>query len=74
MRVVVGDQLHDALVLARRREVEVGPLQAPARRVGVDAEKIADPVLLLEVGGHPAAQIAAHSGDEHTPSCHSPQP
>jgi hypothetical protein len=65
-----GDQLHDAIVIAHRREVKFGPLQTAPRRVGIDAEQIPDPVFLFEEQGNARPKIAPHPADEHPPSCH----
>jgi hypothetical protein len=64
------DEVDDAVVVARRCEVERGSLQASTRGIGVDAEEFADPRLLLEELGDTRSEVASHAADEHAPSCH----
>ena len=66
MRVEAADQGEDAIVVVRRREVELGALQPATRRVGVDAEQLADPRLAFEVNGDPRPEVAAHPAHEDT--------
>ena len=60
-----GDRVDDAVVVVRRGEVELGPVEPAAGRVGVDAEELVDPRLGFEQGGDARAEVAAHPADEH---------
>ena len=50
VRVERGDQLEDAVVVARAHEVELGAVQPSARRVGVDAEHARRPTARARAG------------------------
>ena len=51
VRIEPLDKGQNAIVIVRRGEVELGPLEPSPWRVGVDPEQLADPCLTLEVHG-----------------------